>query len=81
MILLIFGLFIVTSVWIEKWSGDILAYFNLNCFVQRGKKNILHSQRSINVILPSVSAADGQVERYEQIQPKVGAQIQWYYTR
>lgn len=77
MILLIFGLFIVTSVCIEKWSGDILADLNLNCFVERGKKNILHSQRSINVIFPSVSADGVQVERYEQMQPKAGSQIQW----
>lgn len=75
MILLIFGLFIVTSVCIDKWSGDTLAYLNLNCFVQRKKKK---TQCSINVIFPFVSADDVQVERYEQTQPQAGSQMQWY---
>lgn len=36
--LLRFGLFVVTSVCIEKWSGDALVYLNLNSLVQSGGK-------------------------------------------
>lgn len=75
--LLRFGLFIVTSVCIEKWSGDALVYLNSNCFVQRRGEKIFRSQCSINVIFPSVSADDVQAERHEQTQPKAGSQLCW----
>lgn len=49
--------------------------FKLPC--SKWGKKIFHSQRSINVIFPSVSDDDVQAERYEQTQPKAGSQICW----